>query len=221
MPTLWFAFNKLVFQEQIRGAEPTDGLTSGPVQHPSAENQSGVFFDGRSRRDGGGSEAVVWWDPLKLEMTEIAQLVVNYFWRYQFSRLRRIKGTMLCLGSPSPGQNYNHRQLLGQAQEIISRVEAASQQASQAAVANIVYPSLERSSSRVRRRVMLSGGSSSVANSVSMEDLQSLEASGVHGKSKMSYREVLQANSEALVAAQVIVMFIFKMTQVNTNLSFK
>ena len=112
---------------------------------------------------------------------------------------------MLCLGSPSPGQNYNHRQLLGQAQEIISRVEAASQQASQAAVANIAYPSLERSSSRVRRRVMLSGGSSSVANSVSMEDLQSLEASGVHGTSKMSYRAVLQANSEALVAAQVIV----------------
>ena len=101
----------------------------------------------------------------------------------------------------------NHRQLLGQAQEIISRAEAASQQASQTAVANMNYPSLERSSSRVRRRVALgsSGGVSSVANSVSMEDLQSLEASGVHGKSKMSYREVLQANSEAFAAAQVLI----------------
>ena len=113
------------------------------------------------------------------------------------------------LGSPSPSQSHtlNHRQLLGQAQEIISRAEAASQQASQTAVANMNYPSLERSSSRVRRRVALgsSGGVSSVANSVSMEDLQSLEASGVHGKSKMSYREVLQANSEAFASAQVLI----------------
>jgi hypothetical protein len=98
----------------------------------------------------------------------------------------------------------NHRQLLGQAQEIISRAEAASQHASQAAGANMNYPSLERSSSRVRRRVALTGGSTNVANSVSMEDLQSLEASGVHGKSKMSYREVMQANSEAFAAAQVL-----------------
>jgi hypothetical protein len=36
-----------------------------------------------------------------------------------------------------------------------------------------------------------------------MEDLESLEASGVHGKSKMSYREVMHANSEAFAAAQV------------------
>jgi len=43
-----------------------------------------------------------------------------------------------------------------------------------------------------------------VANSVSMEDLESLEASGVHGKSKMSYREVMHANSEAFAAAQVL-----------------
>ena len=111
-------------------------------------------------------------------------------------------------GSPSPNQNYNHRQLLGQAQEIISRVEAASQQASQTAVANIAYPSLDRSSSR--RRVALGGGPvSSVANSVSMEDLQSLEASGMHGKSRMSYREVMHANSEAFAAAQVIHFIIF------------
>ena len=42
-----------------------------------------------------------------------------------------------------------------------------------------------------------------MANSVSMEDLESLEASGVHGKSKMSYREVMHANSEAFATAQV------------------
>ena len=72
-------------------------------------------------------------------------------------------------------------------------------------MANIAYPSLERSSSRARRRVALGGaGGSSVANSVSMEDLESLEASGVHGKSKMSYREVMHANSEAFAAAQVL-----------------
>jgi hypothetical protein len=46
-------------------------------------------------------------------------------------------------------------------------------------------------------------GGPAVPNSVSMEDLHSLEASGVHGKSKMSYREVMQANSEAFAAAQV------------------
>ena len=86
-------------------------------------------------------------------------------------------------------------------------MEAASQAASQSAVANIAYPSLERSSSRARRRVALGGmAGSSVANSVSMEDLESLEASGVHGKSKMSYREVMHANSEAFVAAQVKVL---------------
>jgi hypothetical protein len=42
----------------------------------------------------------------------------------------------------------------------------------------------------------------SVTNSVSMEDLEALEASGVHGKSKMSYREVVHANAEVFNAGQ-------------------
>lgn len=104
------------------------------------------------------------------------------------------------LETSSPTQNYflNHRQIIGQAQEVISRAEAASQHASQAAVAKVPYPSLERSTSRSRRRIVMG----SVTNSVSMEDLEALEASGVHGKSKMSYREVVHANAEVFNASQ-------------------
>jgi len=53
-------------QEQVRGAEPADGLSGGPVQHPSAANQSGIFVDGWSWRDGGGAETAVRWEPYLL-----------------------------------------------------------------------------------------------------------------------------------------------------------
>lgn len=103
-------------------------------------------------------------------------------------------------------KTLNHRYVLGHAREAMAKAEAAT---ASAITLNNRYPSLERSISSaaasaarkkysvpVAQRELPALPVSKVESSRSMEDLDSLEASGIHGRSKMHYREVAAAGNK-------------------------
>ena len=107
---------------------------------------------------------------------------------------KRPRHASITSSSPNLRRPYvmNHRYVLGQAREVMARVEAATASVlnneanpnqskpkqPNASLANRELPALPNTESR------------------SMENLEALEASGLHGRSKMHFREI-RTNSEA------------------------